>query len=153
MKIAFLGLGQMGSGIALHLQKNGHPLTVWNRSEAAIKPLIEVGAQCAKSPADAVRDADLVLTMLTDDDANRSVVFGTEDASGFLDSMKPGATHVTLSTISVDLARQLTVAHEEKNQHHLGAPVFGRPNVAADGKLWLVIAGNSETIRQSPSHP
>lgn len=146
VKIAFLGLGQMGSGIALHLQKNGHPLTVWNRSQNATQPLVEAGAQSAASPSEAVRDADLVLTMLTDDNATRSVVFGTEDAPGFLDTMKPGATHITLSTISVDLARQLTVAHEEKNQHHLGAPVFGRPNVAADGKLWIVIAGKDKII-------
>lgn len=134
----------MGSGIALHLQKNGHPLTVWNRSESATEPLADAGADVASSPAEAVRDADLVLTMLTDDDANRAVVFGAGQTAGFLESMKQGATHITLSTISVDLARQLTVAHEENQQHHLGAPVFGRPNVAADGKLWLVIAGRPE---------
>ncbi len=146
MKIAFLGLGQMGLGIANCLQQGGYPLIVWNRSADATKPLVEAGARAADSAAEAVHDADVVFTMLTDDDATRTVVFGNTCTPGFLERMKPGAVHVSLSTISVNLARELTRVHQESNQYHLGSPVFGRPNVAADGKLWLAVGGKAEVV-------
>jgi 3-hydroxyisobutyrate dehydrogenase-like beta-hydroxyacid dehydrogenase len=143
VKSAFLGLGQMGSAIAAKLLDSGYDVTVWNRSNAASEPLVKQGAKAAATPEEAVRDADVVLTMLTDDAATREVVLG---ANGCLSGMKAGAVHISLSTISVGLARELTTAHEEKGQHHLGSPVFGRPNVAAEGKLWLSVAGKPEVV-------
>jgi 3-hydroxyisobutyrate dehydrogenase-like beta-hydroxyacid dehydrogenase len=147
VNIAFLGLGQMGSAVAGHLLAIDSSLTVWNRSPRATEPLVQKGAHAASSPSEAVADADVVLTMFTDDDATRSVVLGE---NGVLGGMKAGAVHISLGTISVDLARELTEAHRAKGQEHVGSPVFGRPNVAADGKLWLAIAGKSsvvETVR------
>ena len=145
VKLAFLGLGQMGSAIAAKLLDSGYDVTVWNRSNAATEPLVNQGAQAAAAPSEAARDADAVLTMLTDDHATRDVALG---ANGFLASMKAGAVHISLSTISVALARELTTAHQAKGQHHLGSPVFGRPNVAAEGKLWLSVAGKPEVVEQ-----
>ena len=148
MKLAFMGLGQMGAAIAARLVSSGYDITVWNRSTAATEPLVKEGAHAVSAPAEAVRDADAVLTMLTDDDATREVDLG---ANGFINSMKPGAVHISLSTISVALARELTTAHEAKGQHHLGSPVFGRPNVAAEGKLWLSVAGKPEAVETCKS--
>lgn len=145
VNIAFLGLGKMGTGIAGRVLETGHPLTIWNRSQAATAPLVEKGAKAEDTSSSAVQNADVVFTMLTDDEATREV---TLDANGFLAAMKPGAIHVTLSTISVDLARALTEAHAAKNQEHLGSPVFGRPNVAAEGKLWLAVAGKKDVADQ-----
>ena len=145
LQIAFLGLGQMGAAIAAKLLDSGYDVTVWNRSQAATEPLVKQGAQSASTPAEAVRDAEAIFTMLTDDDATREVVLG---ANGFLKSMKSGAAHISLSTISVELARELTKAHVARVQHHIGSPVFGRPNVAAEGKLWLSVAGKAELVEQ-----
>ena len=84
--------------------------------------------------------------MLTDDTATEAVLFGNKHQPGFLDALKPGAIHVTLSTISVALARRITAAHQERGQHHVGAPVFGRPAVAEAGKLWIVASGEDAPL-------
>lgn len=144
MKIAFLGLGQMGSAVAAHLLTVDPSLTVWNRSKQATEPLVQKGARAANSSSEAVAFADAVFTMFTDDNATQSVVLGE---NGFLNTMKPGATHISLGTISVDLAREITEAHRAKGQRHIGSPVFGRPNIAADGKLWLAVAGQSSLVK------
>ena len=133
----------MGSAVAGHLLKVDPSLTVWNRSQASTQPLVQKGARAAPSSSEAVKEADVVFTMFTDDDATRSVVLGRD---GFIDAVKPGAVHVSLGTISVALARELTEAHHARAQEHIGSPVFGRPNVAADGKLWLAVAGKSPLL-------
>jgi len=143
VKIALLGLGQMGSGIAGCLLRGKQNLTVWNRTSAATGPLVDRGAAAAATAAEAVSNADIVFTMLTDDDATRDVVLGQQ---GFIESLKPDAVHVTLGTISVELARAITDAHHQRGQEHVGSPVFGRPQVAAEGKLWLATAGMSAVI-------
>jgi 3-hydroxyisobutyrate dehydrogenase-like beta-hydroxyacid dehydrogenase len=94
---------------------------------------------------------EIVFTMLADDAATRAVVFGENssrekspglpDPAGMLGAMQPGAIHASLSTISVRLARHLAASHAERRQHFVGAPVFGRPNIAEQGKLWLAVAG------------
>ena len=135
----------MGSAVAGHLLAIDSSLTVWNRSKQATESLVQKGAHTVSSSIEAVENADVVFTMFTDDEATRSVVLGQDD---FLGSMKPGAIHVTLGTISVDLARELTEAHRAKGQEHIGSPVFGRPNVAADGKLWLAVAGTPSLVEK-----
>jgi 3-hydroxyisobutyrate dehydrogenase-like beta-hydroxyacid dehydrogenase len=135
----------MGSAVAGHLLAIDSSLTVWNRSKQATESLVQKGARAASSSAEAVNDADVVFTMFTDDEATRSVVLGKD---GFMGSMKAGAIHISLGTISVDLARELTEAHHAKGQEHVGSPVFGRPNVAADGKLWLAVAGKPSLVEK-----
>jgi 3-hydroxyisobutyrate dehydrogenase-like beta-hydroxyacid dehydrogenase len=139
--LAFLGLGQMGAPIARLLLAQGHNITLWNRSRDKAETVATGQARVASSPGEATANADTVFTMLTDDAATEAVLFGNKNQPGFLDALKPGAIHVTLSTISVALARRITAAHQERGQHHIGAPVFGRPAIAEAGKLWIVASG------------
>lgn len=144
MQIAFLGLGKMGSAIARHLLKAGHDLTVWNRSASHAEPLKALGASLAGSPSEAVARAEVVFTMVMDDPALESVIF----KSGAIKAMHPGSIHVSLSTISVALSVQLTDAHRAVGTHFAAAPVFGRPNVAEEGRLWTVTAGEPQMIEK-----
>lgn len=145
MRIAFLGTGQMGSVIVGILIRNGHTLTVWNRTQSRIQPLLQQGATAAASPADAVKTNEVAFTMLMDDAALEDIVFGGE---GLLDALPADAVHVSLSTISVKLSQKLTVEHATRKQNFVAAPVFGRPNVAAEGKLWIVTAGKQEAVEK-----
>jgi 3-hydroxyisobutyrate dehydrogenase-like beta-hydroxyacid dehydrogenase len=146
MKIAFLGLGNMGAPMARRLLAAGHDVTVWNRTRERAEALAALGATVASSPAEAVRTAEAVLTMLFDDAANEAVLFGPE---GVLDALRPGALHVSLSTISVALCERLTAEHVRRCHAFVAAPVFGRPNVAQEGRLWIVVAGAEAAIQQA----
>ncbi len=146
MKIGFLGLGKMGTPMALRLLAAGHELSVWNRTEGRAKPLIREGAIAAATPAEAELGADVVITMLFDDAANEEVLFG---ANGLLDALSPGALHISCSTISVALSEKLTAEHARRGQRFVAAPVFGRPNVAEEGRLWIVIAGANADIEKA----
>jgi 3-hydroxyisobutyrate dehydrogenase-like beta-hydroxyacid dehydrogenase len=141
--VGFIGLGRMGSAMAANLLQAGHVVTVYNRTRAKAELLAARGAQMADTPADACR-GDVVFTMLADDDAVESVVYGAE---GLLATLAKGAVHISSSTISVDLSRRLAAAHAEAGQGYLAAPVFGRPDVAEAGKLYVVAAGPPHALR------
>jgi 3-hydroxyisobutyrate dehydrogenase-like beta-hydroxyacid dehydrogenase len=143
MKIAFLGLGKMGTPMARRLLAAGHELTVWNRTRQRAEALAAEGAQVAANPAEAARTAEAVLTMLFDDAAYEDVFFGAES---LLEALAPGALHISLSTISVALSERLTDEHARRAQAFVAAPVFGRPNVAEEGRLWIVAAGADSAI-------
>jgi 3-hydroxyisobutyrate dehydrogenase-like beta-hydroxyacid dehydrogenase len=149
MKVAFLGLGKMGSAIAGRMLSAAHPLTVWNRSPKRAHDLAARGATVANSATDAARGADVVFTMLFDDAASEEVLLGpTGDGDGgVLDSLPSGAIHISLSTISVALSERLTEEHARRGQRFVAAPVFGRPNIAEAGKLWVVVAGEENAIK------
>ena len=142
MQVGFIGLGHMGRGMAANLLAAGHALTVYNRSSDKAGLLIGKGARMAKTPGDAARP-QMVITMLADDHAVERVVF---DEGGVLDSLAPGAIHVSMSTISVALAERLAGAHRDKGQEFVAAPVFGRPDAAASAKLFIVTAGKPEAV-------
>jgi 3-hydroxyisobutyrate dehydrogenase-like beta-hydroxyacid dehydrogenase len=146
MKIGFLGLGKMGTPMALRLLAAGHELSVWNRTEGRTKPLLREGAVAAATPAEAELGADAVITMLFDDAAYEEVLFGP---NGLMDALEPGALHIACSTISVALSRRLTREHERRGIDFIAAPVFGRPNVAEEGRLWIVVAGPEESIARA----
>ena len=148
MKIGFVGLGNMGTPMALRLIAAGHELSVWNRSEARTKPLIHEGAIAAATPAEAELGADAVITMLYDDAAYEEVLFGP---NGLVDALSPGGLHVSCSTISVALSERLTVEYSKRGIDFVAAPVFGRPDVAAEGRLWIVAAGTDEAVDRA--HP
>src|ERR1700722_13497420 len=137
MKIGFVGLGQMGSGIAANLLKAGHELSVYNRSANKAEALVAQGATLAKTPA-AAAQGDVVFTMLADDSAVEAAVFGEH---GILGALKKGAIHVSSTTISVKLSEKLTEAHAKAGQRYIAAPVFGRPDAAAAAKLFVAAAG------------
>ncbi len=141
MDLGFIGLGQMGSAIALNLVKAGHRLVVWNRSAEKVEPLVRAGSRRAANPAECA-DGEIVVTMLADDRAVERVVFGED---GLLAARKP-ALHVSMSTISVALAERLVIAHGEAGGSYVSAPVFGRPVAARDAKLFIVAAGPSDAL-------
>lgn len=146
MNIAFLGLGKMGTPMARRLLTSGNEVTVWNRTRERAAALTGEGAQIASSPADAARTADAVLSMLFDDAAHEEVLFGSD---GVLDAIPLGALHISLSTISVALCDRLTAEHARRNQQFVAAPVFGRPNIAAEGRLWIVAAGAEDALAKA----
>lgn len=143
MKIGFIGLGNMGTGMAANLLKAGHQVTAYNRSQDKVAALAEQGATPATSVAQAC-DGDVVITMLADDDALEAVTFGDD---GILASLRAGAIHVSSSTISVALSERLTAAHAEAGQRFVSAPVFGRPEAAAAAKLFVIAAGAPDTLQ------
>jgi 3-hydroxyisobutyrate dehydrogenase-like beta-hydroxyacid dehydrogenase len=136
MKISFLGLGNMGHAMAQNLLNAKFDLTVWNRTASRADDLVAAGAKRASSVADASH-ADVVVTMVADDGALERLVFG----DGMIGGLPPGAIHVSMSTISVRLAKRLVAAHAERGSVFVSAPVFGRPEAAAAGKLFVVAAG------------
>ncbi len=145
MKIAFIGLGRMGMGMARNLLRAGHTLAVYNRSREKAEALAADGARVASSPADACREAEVVMTMVADDHAVEEIVFGN---NGVASAMKNGCIHVSHSTISTALARRLTAEHAQRSQHYLSVPVFGRPEMAETKNLLVVAAGPGELVER-----
>jgi 3-hydroxyisobutyrate dehydrogenase-like beta-hydroxyacid dehydrogenase len=142
MKVGFIGLGQMGSAMATNLVKAGHEVTVYNRSQAKAEPLVKLGARKAASIAQACR-GEVAITMLADDNAVAGAVLG----DGNIEQALPrGAIHVSMSTISVALSVSLVAVHAKAGQRYVAAPVFGRPEAAAEAKLFIVPAGDSRAI-------
>lgn len=146
MRIGFLGLGKMGTPMAHRLIAAGHELSVWNRTEGRTEPLLREGAIAAGTPAEAELGADAVITMLFDDEATEHVLFGP---NGLMDALEPGALHIACSTISVALSERLTAEHAKRSIDFVAAPVFGRPNVAAEGRLWTVAAGSESAVNRA----
>ena len=142
MKIGFIGLGSMGRGMAASLVRMGQDVTVYNRTPGRAQALVAQGARLAGSVAEACR-GESVVTMLSNDEAVESVVFG---AGGIIASLRPNGIHVSSSTISPHLSRRLAAAHAAAGQRYVAATVFGRPDVAAAGRLVVVVAGARETV-------
>lgn len=148
MRVGFLGLGKMGMPMAQRLIAAGHELLVWNRTEGRTEPLAREGAIVAGTPAEAELGADAVITMLFDDHAHEEVLFGS---NGLIEALTPATLHISCSTISVALSERLSGEHARRGIPFIAAPVFGRPNVAEAGKLWIVAAGSRENIARA--HP
>jgi 3-hydroxyisobutyrate dehydrogenase-like beta-hydroxyacid dehydrogenase len=144
MKIGFIGLGAMGAAIANNLLASGHDLCVFNRSPARAEPLRRAGASVAASPAQAARSADVVFTMVADDDALESVTFGE---TGLVRALRPGAVHISMSTIGVATAQDLAARHREAGLGFVSATVFGRPDSAAERKLFIMAAGADADLK------
>ena len=143
MKIAFLGLGNMGSPMAQNLIRAGHEVTVWNRTPGKADAMKSEGAKTGQSPAEASENAEIAISMLADDDAVRSAVLGDESLA---EALPKGALHVSMSTISVALSRELASEHSKRGQLYMTAPVFGRPEAAAAAKLFVAAAGDKAAV-------
>jgi 3-hydroxyisobutyrate dehydrogenase-like beta-hydroxyacid dehydrogenase len=139
--IAVVGLGGMGAGAARRLLDRGHRLTVWNRTAEKSAPLVERGAEGAPSPGEAAAGAGIAITFLADDNALEEVVLGPD---GIAARLGPGGIHLSMSTISPETARRLAAAHRDQEAAYVAAPVFGRPDAAAAGQLWIVTSGAAE---------
>lgn len=144
MKIGFVGLGSMGLPMAKNLQEAKYDLIVYNRTISKADELKAKGAKVAGSAKEVAAEADILITMLSDDDALLSIMYD----DGVIESMKDEAIHLSMSTISAELSRELTEEHADGNQIFVSAPVFGRPDVAEAGKLWIVAAGEEEAVEQ-----
>lgn len=131
--------------MARNLLRAGHRVTVYNRSPEKAQALSGDGAQQAGSPAEAARDAEAVFTMLSDDHALSEVAFAQ---NGIASALKPGAAHISSSTISTALSRRLAEQHAANKQVYVSAPVFGRPEAAEAKKLIVIPAGDRDAIER-----
>jgi 3-hydroxyisobutyrate dehydrogenase-like beta-hydroxyacid dehydrogenase len=142
MKLGFIGLGHMGSAMAANLLRAGHEVTVFNRTPGKSSPLIALGAHEATTLTEAC-GGEMVITMLADDEAASNIALGS---GGLVENLPKGAIHLSMSTISVALSKRLAQAHAQSGQRYVAAPVFGRPDMAAAAKLFIVAAGDPAAI-------
>ena len=145
-RVAFIGLGRMGHGMAGRYLDAGFNVAVWNRSKAKAEDLIARGAQWATSPEDAAIDADAVVTMVADDEASRAVWLGKDGAAT---TAKPGTVAIECSTVSyrhsLDLAREL----RGRGLIYIDSPVTGLPDAAASGKLTLLVGAEAADLERA----
>ncbi|WP_031528385.1 NAD(P)-dependent oxidoreductase [Dyadobacter crusticola] len=137
-KIAFLGLGNLGSPIAERLIDSGFELTVWNRTSSKAEPLAKSGAKVAGSPVEAIVPGGIVFSVLADDNAVETT-FSEE----LLAKLGEGALHVSMSTISPDCSRKLAETHKKHGVSYVAAPIFARPDAVRSGMGNIVISGEA----------
>lgn len=144
--IGFVGLGHLGTPIALNLLETGHNLFVYNRTPSKAKPLEDKGATVCESVAELAKQCNIVFTIVSDDAALQSICEGED---GLLEHLAKNSLHVSMSTILPKTAADLSSLHTEHHQCYLAAPVFGRPDAAASKKLNFVVSGNKKDIEQA----
>lgn len=137
---AFIGLGNMGGPIAANLLKNKVNLFVYNRTKEKMNTLTERGAIPLSNPSEAFTKSDIVFSMVANDQALSDITLGEE---GILKNAKPGCIHISMSTISPRLSKEMEEKHAEKGVAYLASPVFGRPDVAQQAKLWVCLSGEA----------
>lgn len=140
MKLTFIGLGKMGSAMVERLLEQGHTVTVYNRTAEKMKPFVALGAVAANSIAEAVNNAEVVLSSLLDDKAALAI------SDQALQHMKPGTIYVGLSTILPDTAKVLAEKHHEHQTYYIAATVLGVPLVARAGELTTYVCGPQQQI-------
>lgn len=140
MQVAFIGLGNMGLAMAQNILKSGYDLTVHNRTQSKADGLLAAGAHWAATPGEAAQSADVVITMLFDDNAVEAAVMGKD---GILEGLGENAVHISMSTISVELSARLLAAHDKCKHFYLAAPVMGRPDAAQNANLKILLAGDA----------
>jgi 3-hydroxyisobutyrate dehydrogenase len=143
---ALLGLGTMGAGMAHNLLKAGFPLAVYNRTRAKAEPFAAQGARVADTPRDAAQGADVVASMVGDDDASRAIWLG---AAGALAGAAAGAVLVECSTLSIGWVRELAGLAAARDLAFLDAPVAGSKDAAAAGELRLMVGGDAAALEQA----
>jgi 3-hydroxyisobutyrate dehydrogenase len=146
MNVAFIGMGTMGAAMALNILKAGHPVTVHNRSRDREEPVARAGARRAASPKEAVREADIVITCVSDTPDVEAVVLGE---NGIVQGAKAGAIVVDMSTISPSATRRMADRLAEKGIRMLDAPVSGGSEGAQKGTLTIMVGGEAEAVAQA----
>ena len=147
MKIAFLGLGKMGFGMASRVIAAGHDVTVYNRTASRAEPLLRLGARLAATPKEASREVHAVIAMTADDIASRAVWLGPEGALAA--DLKPGTFAIECSTLSHDWVLELANAARAHELRYIDAPVTGLPAAAADGALTLLVGASAEDLQSA----
>lgn len=143
--IGFIGLGTMGAPMASNLLRAGYPVTVYNRTASKAAPLTELGATVAASPKEAAAGADVVITMVSNDD---SIIEVYEGGNGVLAGIRSGTTVIDCSTISPALVQRLAKQIAALGSSFLDAPVTGSSPAAIDGTLVFMVGGSAETLAQ-----
>ena len=146
MKVAVIGLGNMGRGIAANVQKAGHELSVWNRTQSKMESFVRDGALGCSTIQEAVDNADIVFTSLMDDE---SILHATEGEDGMISALNSGAIHACTTTISPDCANRLAEIHKAHGSNYASACVIGRPDAAEAGKLLTILSGDKEVIERA----
>lgn len=139
MTVGFAGIGRMGRAMARNLLAAGFPLVVWNRTAERCTPLVDAGARAVAEPA-ALAAADIVVTMVSDGQAARSVLV----ESGLLDDLRPGSIVLEMSTIGPTAVAELAAAAQRLDVHLLDAPVSGSVSVAEAAQLFAMVGGDRE---------
>ncbi len=142
-RVAFVGTGRMGSGMAARLLGAGHEVVVWNRTADRATALVAAGAQVAPTPRQAAEGADAVVVMVSDDDASRSVWTGPD---GLLAGAAPGALAVECSTLSHGWVVDLAAAARDRGLRYVDSPVTGLPDAAAAGELTLLVGAEDADL-------
>ena len=142
-RIALLGLGAMGAGMASNWLKKGFPLTVWNRNPDKAEPFKSLGATIAATPREAALDADVIVAMVADDDASRAVWLGP---AGALAGAKSGTICIESSTLTPAWAREWGRRADEGGRLFLDAPVGASRPAAEAGQLVFFVGGDAETL-------
>jgi 3-hydroxyisobutyrate dehydrogenase len=143
-KIAFLGLGRMGIGMASRLVGAGHHVAVWNRTKAKAEGLLAAGARWAATPAEAAANAEAAFAMLADDAASQRAWLASQD--GALKHLPPSAFVIECSTISYAHVLELATAAKAKGLRYIDCPVTGLPNAAAAGELILLVGADQANL-------
>jgi 3-hydroxyisobutyrate dehydrogenase len=144
--VALLGLGTMGAGMAANLLKAGFSLTVYNRTPAKAKALTDLGARSAATPAEAVKGASIIISMLSDDAASRGVWLGKE---GALDAAEKHAVLIESSTVSPAWIAELAAAAAQRGLNFLDAPVTGSRMQAEAGQLSFLVGGTDAALEKA----
>src|SRR5258706_3167222 len=143
--VTLLGLGIMGTGMANNLLKAGFPLTIWNRTRSKAETFASQGARVAATPREAASEADVIISMVGDDNASRTVWLGDE---GALAGAKSGAILVESSTLSPEWIHELADLAKKAGHPFLDAPVMGSKKSAAEGSLRYLVGGDATTLEQ-----
>ncbi|MDO1447639.1 NAD(P)-dependent oxidoreductase [Rhodocytophaga aerolata] len=139
MHIGFIGLGRMGFPMAQCLLNAGFELTVYNRTSSKATPLLNAGARLANSPLETISPGGIVITMVSDDQVLEETL-----SEKFCQTLGKDGVHLSMSTLSLEIARKLSARQQQYGNHYVAAPVFGPPAAAAEKKLWICLSGNEE---------
>ena len=144
-RIGFIGLGLMGSRMAMNILKAGFPLTVWNRTREKMRPLLEAGAEGASSPKEVAERSDIIINIVTDSPDVEEVLLGPQ---GVIHGARPGLIVIDMSTISPIVTRRIAEKLAEKGIRMLDAPVSGGIIGAEKGTLSIMVGGDYETFKE-----
>ena len=143
MKVGFIGLGIMGSRMAMNLLHSGHELVVYNRTQSKADPLVSAGAKRAETPAQAAQGVEVLFTMLAEPEAVREVAEGSD---GFLSQLGPAILWVDSSTVNPSFSKKMAETVRTQGGRFMDAPVAGTKSPAEKGDLVFLVGGNQEDL-------
>jgi 3-hydroxyisobutyrate dehydrogenase-like beta-hydroxyacid dehydrogenase len=144
-KIGFIGLGDMGQVIVPRLLEAGHTVAGWNRSPGKSENLEKAGMKLASSPAEAAKDADIVLSIVTDGNAVKDVSLGE---NGIITALNKEAVYLDMSTISPEVSRFVAQEFDKRGLQMMDAPLSGSPVTVVQGSASIMVAGNKESYEK-----